>query len=65
MEQVEGRLDLWKTGTKVIVYTLVMRGNAQTSYVGTVLEATETGLVVETVGGKMFFPWSSIERVTF
>jgi hypothetical protein len=52
-------------GTKVIIYTLVLRGSAQTSYVGTVIERSDTGLTIEGTTGKLFFPWSAIERVTY
>ncbi len=52
-------------GAKVIVYTLIMRGNAQTSYVGAVTAVDEHGLTIEGPSGKVFFPWSAIERVTF
>lgn len=54
-----------EVGTKVIVYTLIMRGNAQTSYVGAVLTVTEHGLTIDGVSGKTFFPWSAIERITY
>ena len=54
-----------EVGTKVIVYTMIMRGNSQMSYVGPILAISESGLTVETPGGKTFFPWSSIERVSF
>jgi hypothetical protein len=52
-------------GTKVIIYTLVLRGSAQTSYVGSVIALSDTGLTIEGTTGKMFFPWTAIERVTF
>ena len=52
-------------GTKVIIYTLVLRGSAQTSYVGMVIALSDTGVTIEGTTGKLFFPWSAIERVTF
>ncbi len=52
-------------GTKVIIYTIIMRGSTQTSYVGQILSLNDYGLMVETSTGKMFFPWNAIERVTF
>lgn len=52
-------------GAKVIIYTIILRGSAQTSYVGTVLALTATGITVDSVTGKLFFPWSAIERVTW
>jgi hypothetical protein len=52
-------------GAKVIVYTTIMRGSAQTSYVGAITALTDTGLTIESSAGKIFFPWSAVERVTW
>jgi len=49
----------------VIVYTLIIRGNAQTSYVGTITAVSDQGLTIEGAAGVIFFPWSAIERVTY
>ena len=57
--------DSVEIGTKVIIYTMILRGSAQTSYVGNVTALSDTGLTIEGTTGKMFFPWSAIERVTF
>lgn len=54
-----------EVGQKVIVYTMIMRGSAQTSYVGTVLAMNGDGLSLDSAAGKMFFPWSAIERVSY
>lgn len=51
-------------GAKVIVYTLIMRGNAQTSYVGTVLSVSQTGIAIDAPSGRTFFPWTAVERVS-
>ena len=61
MEQIEGL----EKGTKVIIYTLIMRGSAQTSYVGVVLAVSGTGLTIDAASGRTFFPWNAIERVTY
>jgi hypothetical protein len=53
-----------EVGSKVIIYTLIMRGNAQTSYVGTINAVNEHGVEIEGVTGKIFFPWPAIERIT-
>jgi hypothetical protein len=52
-------------GTKVIVYTTIMRGATQTSYVGQIIALNDYGMTIEGATGKMFFPWSAIERATF
>jgi|GEM_PF-2340998 hypothetical protein len=52
-------------GTKVIIYTTIMRGAAQTSYVGIVLTVSELGLTIDAASGRTFFPWAGIERVTY
>jgi hypothetical protein len=52
-------------GAKVIIYTVILRGSAQTSYVGTVVEVSPIGLTVDSITGRLFFPWSAIERVTW
>ncbi len=52
-------------GTKVIVYTTIMRGATQTSYVGNIIAMNDYGMTIEGTTGKMFFPWSAIERATF
>jgi hypothetical protein len=60
-----GETAAMQPGTKVIVYTLIIRGNAQTSYVGAVTVVTDQGLTIEGAAGIIFFPWSAIERVTY
>ena len=52
-------------GTKVIVYTRIVRGTTQTSYVGNITQMTDIGLTIESTSGTIFFPWSAIERVTY
>jgi len=42
-----------------------MRGNAQMSYVGAIMASTEVGMTIEGPAGKIFFPWSAIERITY
>ncbi len=54
-----------QAGQKVIVYTMIIRGSAQTSYVGVVLEVGEYGFAMEGAAGKLFFPWGSVERVSY
>ncbi|GAB4469423.1 MAG: hypothetical protein OHK0029_42050 [Armatimonadaceae bacterium] len=54
-----------EVGSKVIIYTLIMRGNAQTSYVGAVTAITQYGVEIDGASGKTFFPWTAIERITF
>ncbi|MDX1932609.1 MAG: hypothetical protein SFU56_08395 [Capsulimonadales bacterium] len=54
-----------EVGTKVILYTTIMRGSTQTSYVGQIIAINDHGLTIEGSTGKMFFPWSAIERITF
>lgn len=53
-----------EVGAKVIVYTLIMRGNAQTSYVGTVAAVSEIGITLDSASGRAFFPWTAVERVS-
>jgi len=54
-----------EVGAKVIVYTLIMRGNAQTSYVGTVIGVSQIGVTIDAASGRTFFPWNAIERISF
>jgi hypothetical protein len=54
-----------QAGQKVIVYTTIIRGSAQTSYVGVVLAVGEHGFAIEGAAGKLFFPWGSVERISF
>jgi hypothetical protein len=54
-----------EVGAKVIIYTVIMRGNAQTSFAGTVLAINPQGITVETPGGRTFFPWTAIERISY
>lgn len=54
-----------EVGSKVIIYTLVLRGNTQTSFAGTVLAINDQGITVETPGGRTFFPWTAIERISY
>lgn len=52
-------------GQKVIVYTVIMRGSAQTSYVGAVTSISAVGLTIESSAGRIFFPWTAVERATW
>jgi hypothetical protein len=54
-----------EVGTKVIIYTTVIRGATQASFNGTVIAINEHGIVIEGPSGKTFFPYTAIERMTF
>lgn len=58
---IEGLL----VGSKVTVYTVVMRAGAQSSYAGTVSAVSELGVTVEAASGRMFFPWNAVERMAY
>ncbi len=53
-----------EVGAKVIIYTLILRGNAQTSYVGSVVAVSEIGITIDAASGRTFFPWTAVERVS-
>jgi hypothetical protein len=54
-----------EVGTKVIIYTTVIRGSTQASFHGTIVVVNEHGIVIEGPSGKTFFPYAAIERMTF
>ena len=51
-----------EVGKTVEIYTVVVRGNAQSSYVGQVLEISPYGVTLKMTSMTMFFPWGTMER---
>src|SRR5689334_7615594 len=54
-----------EVGAKVIGYTQVVRGTAQSSYVGTVIGVSQFGVTIDAASGRTFFPWNAVERISF
>jgi hypothetical protein len=54
-----------EVGTKVIIYTTVIRGATQASFNGTIVAINEHGITIEGPSGRTFFPYTAIERLTY